>query len=31
MDFGLVLQTDPPAQRVVDRTARAEELGFSHS
>ncbi|MDE0194660.1 MAG: TIGR03842 family LLM class F420-dependent oxidoreductase, partial [bacterium] len=27
----LVLQTDPPAQRVVDRTARAEELGFSHS
>ncbi len=31
MDFGLVLQTDPPARRVVDRTARAEELGFSHS
>ena len=31
MDFGLVLQTDPPARRVVDLTARAEQLGFSHS
>ena len=31
MDFGLVLQTDPPAQRVVELTKRAEELGFSHA
>ena len=31
MDFGLVLQTDPPAQRVVELTARAEALGFSHA
>ncbi|MDA3628779.1 TIGR03842 family LLM class F420-dependent oxidoreductase [Saccharopolyspora sp. WRP15-2] len=30
MDFGLVLQTDPPAWSVVDRMRRAEELGFSH-
>ena len=31
MDFGVVLQTDPPAQRVVELTKRAEELGFSHA
>ena len=30
MDIGLVLQTDPPAQTVVDLMAWAEELGFSH-
>lgn len=31
MDFGVVLQTDPPAWRVVDLAARAETLGFSHA
>ncbi|MDH3754652.1 MAG: TIGR03842 family LLM class F420-dependent oxidoreductase [Acidimicrobiia bacterium] len=31
MDFGVVLQTDPPAWRVVDLTARAETLGFNHT
>ena len=30
MDFGVVLQTDPPAWRVVDLAQRAETLGFSH-
>ncbi|MHA6617267.1 TIGR03842 family LLM class F420-dependent oxidoreductase [Pseudonocardia sp. DLS-67] len=30
MDIGVVLQTDPPAQAVVDLMVRAEELGFSH-
>ena len=30
MDIGLVLQTDPPAQTVVDLMVQAEELGFSH-
>lgn len=30
MDFGVVLQTDPPASRVVDLARRAETLGFSH-
>ena len=30
LDVGLVLQTDPPAQTVVDLMVRAEELGFSH-
>jgi len=30
MDFGVVLQTDPPAWRVVDQAHRAETLGFSH-
>jgi probable F420-dependent oxidoreductase len=29
MDFGVVLQTDPPASRVVELAKRAEELGFS--
>ncbi len=30
MDFGLVLQTDPPASAVVDTMRRAEQLGFSY-
>jgi probable F420-dependent oxidoreductase len=30
MDFGLVLQTDPPAQRVVDRMRVAEDGGFRY-
>ena len=30
MDFGVVLQTNPPAWRVVDLAKRAELLGFSH-
>ena len=30
MDVGLVLQTDPPARKIVDTTRRAEEAGFSH-
>ncbi len=30
MDFGVVLQTDPPAWRVVDLARQAETLGFSH-
>ena len=30
MDFGVVLQTDPPAWRVVDLAAKAETLGFNH-
>jgi probable F420-dependent oxidoreductase len=30
MDFGLVLQTDPPAGALVDRMRRAEDLGFGH-
>lgn len=30
MDFGIVLQTDPPASKVVEYAARAEELGFSY-
>ena len=30
MDFGLVLQTDPPAWRQVELAKRAEHLGFSH-
>ena len=30
MEFGVVLQTDPPASRVVEFARRAEELGFSH-
>ncbi|TDI50514.1 MAG: TIGR03842 family LLM class F420-dependent oxidoreductase [Acidobacteria bacterium] len=31
MDFGVVLQTDPPASRVVDMAKKAERLGFSHT
>jgi probable F420-dependent oxidoreductase len=30
MDFGVVLQTDPPASRVVELAKNAESLGFSH-
>lgn len=30
MDFGVVLQTDPPASRVVELARMAEDLGFSH-
>ena len=31
MEFGVVLQTDPPAWRVVDLAQRAETLGFSYA
>lgn len=31
MDFGIVLQTDPPASRIIELTKQAEELGFSHA
>src|SRR4029077_19738854 len=30
MDFGLVLQADPPAQAVVDRMRVAEDSGFRY-
>ncbi len=30
MDFGIVLQTNPPAWRAVDLVKRAETLGFTH-
>ena len=30
MDFGLVLQTDPPSSRVVELARRAEAHGFTH-
>ncbi|MFJ4001930.1 TIGR03842 family LLM class F420-dependent oxidoreductase [Streptomyces sp. NPDC090023] len=30
MDFGLVLQTDPPASRVIDLMRRAERNGFTY-
>ncbi|ARP73139.1 TIGR03842 family LLM class F420-dependent oxidoreductase [Streptomyces pluripotens] len=30
MDFGLVLQTDPPASRVISLMKRAESNGFTH-
>ena len=30
MDFGVVLQTDPPAWRVVELARRAESLGFTY-
>lgn len=30
MDFGVVLQTDPPARRVVELAKLAEDNGFSH-
>jgi probable F420-dependent oxidoreductase len=30
MDFGLVLQADPPAAKVIDYAKRAEAAGFSH-
>jgi probable F420-dependent oxidoreductase len=31
VDFGVVLQTNPPAWRVVELTKQAECLGFSHA
>ena len=31
MDFGVTLQTDPPARRVIELFQRAERLGFSHA
>jgi probable F420-dependent oxidoreductase len=31
MDFGVTLQTDPPAWRVVELTKRAEALGFTYA
>lgn len=30
MDFGVVLQTDPPASKVVELARKAEDFGFSH-
>jgi probable F420-dependent oxidoreductase len=30
VDFGIVLQNDPPASRVIDFARQAENLGFSH-
>jgi probable F420-dependent oxidoreductase len=30
IDFGVVMQTDPPASRVIDLAKRAEAAGFSH-
>jgi probable F420-dependent oxidoreductase len=30
MDIGIVLQTNPPASKVVDFAVRADQLGFSH-
>src|ERR1700716_3069979 len=30
MDFGVVLQTNPPAARVVELARQAEQYGFSH-
>ncbi len=30
MDFGVVLQTNPPASRVVEMMGRAEDAGFSY-
>jgi alkanesulfonate monooxygenase SsuD/methylene tetrahydromethanopterin reductase-like flavin-dependent oxidoreductase (luciferase family) len=31
MDFGVTLQTNPPASRIIDLTRRAEELGFGYA
>jgi probable F420-dependent oxidoreductase len=31
MDFGVTLQTNPPASRVVELTRRAEALGFAYA
>jgi probable F420-dependent oxidoreductase len=30
LDIGIVLQTNPPATKVVDHAVRADRLGFSH-
>ena len=31
MDFGVTLQTDPPASRVIELAQKAESLGFTHA
>ena len=31
MEFGVVLQTNPPASRVVELATRAEQLGFHYA
>jgi probable F420-dependent oxidoreductase len=31
MDFGVTLQTNPPASRVIELTKRAEDLGFGYA
>jgi len=31
MDFGVTLQTNPPARRVIELTRRAEDLGFGYA
>jgi probable F420-dependent oxidoreductase len=31
LDFGVVLQADPPASRVIDLAKRAESYGFTHA
>jgi probable F420-dependent oxidoreductase len=31
MDFGVTLQTNPPASRVVELTRKAEDLGFAYA
>jgi len=31
MEFGVVLQTNPPASRVVEVATRAEQLGFHYA
>src|ERR671921_648615 len=31
MDFGVTLQTNPPASRVVELTRKAEDLGFTYA
>ena len=31
MDFGVVLQNNPPASRVIELTKRAEDLDFTHA
>ena len=30
MEFGIVLQTNPPASRVIELAKRAENLGFEY-
>ena len=30
MDFGVVLQTDPPASRIIELAKRAEDDGFTY-
>jgi probable F420-dependent oxidoreductase len=31
MDFGVTLQTNPPASRVIELTKKVEDLGFTHA